>query len=119
MTTVVLALLGLVTGFGLSHWVERMARTERLALNWPPTTPSTRWKRCALLVLTTAALYAGFYFSVTHLGILETPEVQPSANGRALRMAYHLILISLLIVAVGVTGAVRQASRRAPRHATA
>lgn len=99
MNAVFLGLLGLVVGFGLSCWVERMSRLERQALQWGPVPKSTRWLRCATLMLITAVLFAGYEFAVWHLRVLETPEVQPSLRGWYLRTAYHLTLISLLIVA--------------------
>lgn len=100
MSTAILALLGLVTGFGLSCWVEHMVGVERQLLCWPAVPAATRWKRCAILVPLTLILFSGFGFAVTNLGVLETPEVQPSAVGRMLRMGYHLALISLLIAAM-------------------
>ena len=99
MIAVQMALLGLAIGFGLSHWVDRMTRQERLAMQWPSLPRRNRRWRCATIVLATSFLFGAFTFSVMALGILETPEVQPSYAGRMLRLAYHLTLISLLIAA--------------------
>lgn len=98
MNSLFLALLGLAVGLGLSFWVERMTRLERQVMKWTPVSDSTRWLRRVVLMAVTAGLFAGFEFSVWHLWVLETPEVQPTLEGRWFRMAYHLILIALLIV---------------------
>ena len=95
----IFVLSSLAIGFGLSCWVERMSRSERLAVNWAPASNARRWWRCAILMLVTAVLFIGFEVAVTSFRVLETPEVQPSGMGRFLRMGYHLALISLLIAA--------------------
>jgi leader peptidase (prepilin peptidase)/N-methyltransferase len=99
LNPVYFALGGLAVGFGLSVWTERINRAERLAMNWPLVSTRGRWWRCALLMLVTAILFAGFDAAVHEFRVLETAEVQPSGVGRQLRMAYHLILISLLVAA--------------------
>ncbi len=99
MNPVIFALGGLAIGFGLSCWVERMSRMERRIMQCSAASTAMRWGRCALLMLVTAVLFASFEVAVTRFGVLETPEVQPSGAGRSLRLAYHLVLISLLIVA--------------------
>ena len=53
-------------------------------------------------MLITAALFAGLVSAVDLLGVMETPEVQPSGTGRQFRLAYHLVLISLLILATAI-----------------
>jgi leader peptidase (prepilin peptidase)/N-methyltransferase len=95
----VFALSGLAAGFGLSCWVEHMSGVERRIMHWSPVSASMRWARCAILMLVTAVLFAGFETAVFNSGVLESPEVRPSAEGRLLRLGYHLALISLLIAA--------------------
>lgn len=102
MNFVIFVLGSLVIGFGLSCWVESMSRSERRIIGAVPVSNLKRWGRCAFLMLVTTALFAGFEFAVTTHGVLETPEVQPSGQGRLLRMAYHLALISLLIAATAI-----------------
>ncbi len=99
MNPLIFALSSLAIGFGLSCWVERMSRLDRLAMHWAPASNAGRWGRCAILMLATGVVFVGFEVAVTTFGVLETPEVQPSGNGRFLRMGYHLALISLLIAA--------------------
>lgn len=102
MNLVMFALIGLGTGFGLSCWVESMIRRERHAMQWPPPPAALRWPRCMSLMLITATLFAGFAVAVLEFGVLNSPEVQPSGEGRLWRLAYHLVLISLLIAATAI-----------------
>lgn len=102
MNPLIFAVAGLAIGFGLSRWLERMSRTEREIMRWPLVSQTLRWRRGALLMLGTAILFAAFQFAVTKMGVLETPEVQPSYHGRMFRLAYHLALISLLIIATAI-----------------
>ena len=102
MNFVIFVLASLVVGFGLSCWVESMSRSERRIANAVPISSARRWGRCAVLILVTTVLFTGFEYAVSSLGVLESPEVQPSGPGRLFRLAYHLALISLLIAATAI-----------------
>ena len=99
MSFLIFALIGLAVGLGISGWVERMCQRERQAMNWPAVSSQNRWRRCLILMGVTAILFAAFEFAAMDLRLQDCPEVQPSGTGRTLRLAYHLTLISLLIVA--------------------
>lgn len=102
MNPLIFAVAGLAIGFGLSCWLERMSRVEREIMRWPAVPRALRWRRGAVVMLVTAILFAAFQLAVMKLGVLETPEVQPSYHGRMFRLAYHLALISLLIIATAI-----------------
>ena len=98
----VIGLVGLLTGFGLSCWFERLSTFERKMLQYPVVSASSRWVRCAALMFVTAALFGGFAWAEHVAGVLDTPEVQPSAFGREWRLYFHLTLLGLLIVATAI-----------------
>lgn len=99
MSPVILALAGLATGIALSFWVERMSRTERQLMGSVPASARLRTRRSIAIVAITVLMFVAFSFAVFRFGVLETPEVQGSYNGRLFRLAYHLALISLLVAA--------------------
>lgn len=99
MNFLTFAICGLAVGFGLSCWLEHTCRAERLAMHWPQVSPGSRWGRCAILMIITAALFAGYIYAASELRVQDIDEVQPSAKGRFLRLLYHLVLISLLVLA--------------------
>lgn len=83
------ALVGLLCGPGLARWVN--VYTERKPVDgWP-------------ISVATALLFSGFATAALVGRCQEAfPEVQPSEEGRLLRVGYHLALIALLIVATAV-----------------
>lgn len=99
MNSLLFALLGLLVGYGLSFWVERMIHVERQIMQWSPASISVRRQRCVTLMLVTALLFAAFEYASWSARVLDIDEVQPGYIGRWARLAYHLILISLLIAA--------------------
>ncbi len=94
--------IGLLVGFGLSIWFERMSVVERGHLNLSACPKSRRWLRCAVLMMVTGALFGGLVWAECVAGILETPEVRPSRFGRDGRLCFHLALLCLLIVATAI-----------------
>lgn len=90
---------GLAVGFGLSCLFEKTCQVERQYMQWPAVSAQARWVRCIALMVVTAVLFACFFEAAAILRVQETPEVQPSGEGRTLRLIYHLILISLLVLA--------------------
>ena len=102
MNSLVIGLVGLLIGFGLSCWFERLSASERAVLQYPVVSVSSRRWRCAALVLVTAALFGGLAWAEHVAGVLDTPEVQPSAFGREWRLYFHLALLGLLIVATAI-----------------
>ena len=76
-----------------------MCQQERRAMKWPDVPTKARWQRCLILTVVTAVLFSAFEFAAMDLRLQDCPEVQPSGTGRTLRLVYHLLLISLLIVA--------------------
>ncbi len=102
MSGLVTGLIGLLIGLGLSCWLEQLSRVERAALNLPAVSSRVRWLRCAALMLVTAMLFWGLHWAEHGARVLDTDEVQPSWLGREMRLYYHLILLSLLIVATAI-----------------
>ena len=102
MNFFVIGLVGLLTGFGLSCWFERLSAFERQVLQYPAVSASSRRVRCATLMFVTAALFGGLAWAEQVAGVLDTPEVQPSALGREWRLYFHLTLLGLLIVATAI-----------------
>ena len=102
MSGLVTGLIGLLVGFCLSAWFERLSRVERTALNLQAVSTSTRWLRCIALMLVTAALFGALHWAEHGARVLDTDEVQPSWLGREMRLYYHLVLLSLLIVATAI-----------------
>lgn len=93
---------GLAVGFFLSCWVESMSQKERRLNHWPTFSPTTRWKRCAAIMLATAIASATYLIVADEWRWLDIHEVQPSAFGRTTRLIYHLVLICLLIAATAI-----------------
>ena len=94
--------MGLFVGIALSGWLEALSQRERVALNLSQVSRSNRLVRCVSLIAGTSLLFAGLTWAELVWGTLETPEVQPSDLGRQLRLCYHLVLVSLLIVATAI-----------------
>ena len=102
MNSLVTGLVGLLIGFGLSIWFERLSVSERKLLNWPAPSTPRRWLRCLTLMLVTGVLFGGLAWAERAAGGLETPEVQPTQFGREWRLYFHLTLLCLLIVATAI-----------------
>lgn len=102
MSGLVTGLIGLLIGLGLSCWLEQLSRVERAALNLSAVSSRVRWMRCAALILVTALLFGILYWAEHVARVLDTDEVQPSWLGRKVRLYYHLVLLSLLIVATAI-----------------
>jgi leader peptidase (prepilin peptidase) / N-methyltransferase len=102
LNCLVIGLIGLLTGFGLSCWFERLSAFERQLLRYPSVSAWSRWGRCVVLTLATTVLFGGLAWAEQIAGALNTPEVQPAHFGRAWRLYYHFILLGLLIVATAI-----------------
>lgn len=102
MIFLVIGLVGLLTGFGLSWWFEELSAFERKVLQYPAISVSSRCVHCATLMFVTAALFGSLAWAEHVAGVLDTPEVQPSAFGREWRLYFHLTLLGLLIVATAI-----------------
>ncbi len=102
MNSLATGLIGLLIGFGLSIWFERLSAFERSHLHWPAPSAAHRWQRRVVLMLVTATLFGGLAWAERVAGILETPEVQPSSFSREWRLCFHLALLGLLIVATAI-----------------
>ena len=102
MSGLVTGLIGLLVGLGLSCWLEQLSRVERAALNLSAVSSRVRWLRCAALILVTALLFGALHWAEHGARVLDTDEVQPSWLGREMRLYYHLVLLSLLIVATAI-----------------
>ena len=95
-------LCALFAGIGLSIALERLSRRERLALQIPLVSYRTRLIRSLGIVLATVLIFVFFEWASMDQRCLETAEVQPSGIGRTFRLAYHLVLLGLLILATSI-----------------
>ncbi len=102
MNTVTTTLCALFLGTGLAISLERLSDHERRSFQIPSVTSKTRWLRGTLIVLATAVIFGLFHWASLEQGCLETAEVQPSGIGRYWRLAYHLTLLGLLILATAI-----------------
>ena len=102
LNTVTTTLCALFLGTGLAISFERLSDRERRSLQTPLVSSKTRWFRGALIVLTTTVIFGLFHWASLVQGCLETAEVQPSGLARHWRLAYHLTLIGLLILATAI-----------------
>jgi leader peptidase (prepilin peptidase) / N-methyltransferase len=102
LSALVVGLIGLPVGCCLGLWLERLSRVERTALQWPLAAESTRRIRFFTVVVLTALLFGALYWAEHGARVLDTDEVQPSWLGREMRLYYHLVLMSLLIVATAI-----------------
>ncbi len=89
-------------GLGLSLWLERLSTFERGTMGWRPVSPTTRVVRSTVIVLLTAILFYALTWAEQTARVLDSPEIQPSKFGRDWRLYYHLVLISLLIMATAI-----------------
>jgi leader peptidase (prepilin peptidase)/N-methyltransferase len=99
LNLVTIAIAGLAVGFGLSWWLEPICRSERQLMHWPAVSSRARWGRCAILMTITTVLFVAYISAAADLRVQDIDEVQPTAEGRFLRLVYHLVLISLLVLA--------------------
>ena len=102
LNTVITTLCAFFLGTGLAIWLERLSDHERRSFQTPLVSSRTRWLRGALIVLATALIFGLFHRASLEQGCLETAEVQPSGIGRYWRLAYHLTLLGLLILATAI-----------------
>ena len=87
-------------GGAVGAWrLELLIDRERRMLELPPTRARIRRIRPLLVFLSTMVLSLGLAWAELVGGCLATPEVQPSSWGQQLRLAYHLILVGLLVAA--------------------
>jgi len=94
--------VGILVGIMLSVWLEILSLSERSALRMQSVSRSVRWQRTVVLVILTSVLFVCLSGAEQVARVLETPEVQPSEWGRACRLYYHLLLLSLLLVATAL-----------------
>ncbi len=99
MTTAICAIL---LGTGLAAFVERLSVRERRWLQLPVVVTRSRWLRGGLVIVTTVILFGLFHWASINQQCLETAEVRPSGTGQSWRLAYHLTLLGLLIVATAI-----------------
>lgn len=92
----------LFAGMILAMIVEHLSFRERRSLQLPTVTIAIRLVRTIVIVLATLLIFGLFHWASIELRCLETPEVQPSGTGRYWRLAYHLTLFSLLILATAI-----------------
>ena len=102
MTPPLTMLFSLIVGTGLAALLEWFSLHERRLLELPPVDTRVRWLRGASIVLAIALLFGFFHGASLEWGCLETAEVQPSGLGRYWRLGYHLILVSLLVLATAI-----------------
>ncbi len=95
-------LLSLIAGTGLAVLLEWFSLHERRLLELPAVDTRLRWLRGASIVLAIALLFGFFHWASLERACLETAEVQPSGLGRTWRLGYHLILVSLLVLATAI-----------------
>lgn len=86
--SVFVVLVSLATGAVTALGTRRSLRDCELPAGWAPL-------QYGLLAM---ALAAGFTVCVLHWNTQSTPEVRPEANSRIWQLAYHLSLVSLLLI---------------------
>lgn len=91
--------LGLLVGIVAAIWGRSLTITERAALQQPPQ-PFSIITHALVPVIGCGLLGAGLAYTVFVLGGQQSPEVQPSALGQSLRLAYHLLLIGFIVTAI-------------------
>lgn len=95
----------LFLGTGLAWWTDRLSHRERRMLQVAPLSPKSRWLRAISIVGVTILLAVAYHWAsmpISEQRCLDIDEVQPSWPGRNWRYAYHMVLISLLIVATAI-----------------
>jgi leader peptidase (prepilin peptidase) / N-methyltransferase len=102
LNTVTTMFCAFFLGTGLAICLERLSDRERRSFEIPLVSSKTRWLRGALIILATVVIFGLFHRASLEQGCLETAEVQPSGIGRYGRLAYHLILLGLLILATAI-----------------
>ncbi|HUQ70744.1 MAG TPA: A24 family peptidase [Planctomycetaceae bacterium] len=82
--------------------LEWLIGSERVALHMPPTLRSVaRWRPVLVTATLTALVTALVWCEVHHL-CLDTPEVRPTESGFYYRVAYHAVLMGLLVLATTI-----------------
>jgi len=82
--------------------LEWLIGAERVVLRMPPTSRTVvRWRPVLVTVTLTALVTALVWCEVHHL-CLDTPEVRPSSSGFYYRVAYHAVLVGLLVLATTI-----------------
>ena len=94
------AFCALFLGTVLAIALEWMSARERRILNLPTVSRRLRWLRSIVIICATAVLFGSFHWASVDQFCLETAEVRPSGTGQSLRLAYHFVLLALLIVFV-------------------
>lgn len=102
LTPTLTILLSFIAAIGLAALLEWFSLHERRLLELPVVDTRLRWLRGAFIVLAIALLFGFFHWASLERGCLETAEVQPSGLGRYWRLGYHLILVSLLVLATAI-----------------
>lgn len=87
--------VGLFLGTGLGRWAVKLSPPPA----GPPPSPRTDRTTVFLVSLATGLLFAATVFGMHTLRCQQTPEVQPDWHWRYVRIAAHLVLVALLVVA--------------------
>jgi leader peptidase (prepilin peptidase) / N-methyltransferase len=91
--------VGWLLGWLLLWWIEWRLPIERRMLGWPDVSlPARRWRQ-RVVPWASALLIGGLVVAEIQAKCLSTPEVQPSAWGEWYRVAFHALLLSLLLAA--------------------
>ncbi|MBM4077536.1 MAG: prepilin peptidase, partial [Planctomycetes bacterium] len=102
LNSLVLGLVGLIVGWVLSVWFERLSFRCRTEFGITPQRAPFRFWRQLTVTIITALFFACFAWAELSFHVLNTPEVQPSGFARHLRLYYHLTLVSLMIIATAI-----------------
>lgn len=82
--------------------LEWVIGSERAALHLPPTTKSVARIRPMVVTAGLTTLVMSIAWGEIRGQCLDTPEVQPSEAGFYARMAYHAVLVGLLVLATTI-----------------
>ena len=102
MNAVTTSVCALFVGTGLAISVELLSLRERRLLQLAPLTARDRWIRVGAVIISTTLVMLSYRWASFDLKCLETAEVRPSEAGMYWRLAYHLTLFGLLIVATAI-----------------
>ena len=102
MNPLTTSICALFVGTGLAIAVDSLSLRERRLMQLPAVSMGLRGFRAGIVILSTTLLFSLYYWASFRLQCLETAEVRPSAAGLNWRLAYHLTLLGLLIVATAI-----------------
>lgn len=91
----------LPVGWALACWAERMIALDRVLMERPSATAGESRRRIGVFAVVFVAFGAALHLAAAN-GWQATPEVQPTEWGLIGRLAYHHLLIGLILVATVV-----------------